>query len=131
MAEIRESAVPEGQRNTAKPALAAAGGVLGAVAASSCCIVPLVLFGFGVSGAWIGNLTALAPYQPIFVAVTLGFLAGGFWTMYRKPRAAATNGSRCAPPAARRFVEIVLWSAAVLVAAAMAFPYVAPWLLDV
>ena len=46
--------------------LAAAGGILGALAASSGCILPLALFAFGVSGAWIGNLTALAPYQPIF-----------------------------------------------------------------
>jgi mercuric ion transport protein len=50
--------------------LAAAGGILAAIAASSCCIVPLLLFGLGVSGAWIGNLTRLAPYQPIFVAMT-------------------------------------------------------------
>ena len=48
-----------------------AGGVLGALAASSCCIVPLVLFGLGVSGAWIGNLTALATYQPYIALITL------------------------------------------------------------
>ena len=29
-----------------------------------------------MTGAWIGNLTALAPYQPIFVAITLGVDAG-------------------------------------------------------
>jgi mercuric ion transport protein len=40
--------------------LMAAGGLLGALAASSCCILPLVLFGLGVSGAWIGNFTQLA-----------------------------------------------------------------------
>ena len=28
----------------------------------------------GIGGAWIGNLTALAPYQPIFAAVAIGFL---------------------------------------------------------
>lgn len=39
--------------------LVAAGGILGALAASSCCIIPLVLFSLGISGAWIGNLTAL------------------------------------------------------------------------
>ncbi len=44
--------------------LAVAGGFLGALAASSCCILPLVLFSLGVSGAWIGNFTQLAPYQP-------------------------------------------------------------------
>ena len=46
--------------------LMAAGGLLGALAASSCCILPLVLFSLGVSGAWIGNFTQLAPYQPYF-----------------------------------------------------------------
>jgi hypothetical protein len=51
--------------------LVAAGGVFGALAASSCCIVPLVLFGLGISGAWIGNLTQLAPYQPYFIAATV------------------------------------------------------------
>jgi mercuric ion transport protein len=57
--------------------LVAVGGVLAAIAASSCCIVPLLLFSLGVSGAWIGNLTRLAPYQPIFVVVTLGCLGCG------------------------------------------------------
>jgi len=46
--------------------LMAAGGLLGALAASSCCILPLTLFGLGMSGAWIGNFTQLAPYQPYF-----------------------------------------------------------------
>jgi len=32
--------------------LMAAGGLVGALAASSCCILPLVLFSLGVSGAW-------------------------------------------------------------------------------
>ncbi len=90
-----------------------------------------MLFSFGIGGAWLGNLTALAPYQPIFVVVTLGCLATGFWMVYRSPRAASANASQCAPPASRRIVKIALWSATVLIAAAMAFPYVAPVLLDV
>ncbi len=133
MAEVREAAAPARHQNATKPTLAAAGGLLGAIAASSCCIVPLVLFSLGIGGAWLGNLTALAPYQPIFVVVTLGCLATGFWMVYRKPRAAVAanaNGSNCAPPASRRIVKIALWSATVLIAAAMAFPYVAPVLMD-
>src|SRR6266853_1980046 len=56
--------------NRRRQSLMAAGGLLGAIAASSCCILPLALFGLGVSGAWIGNFTRLAPYQPCFVAAT-------------------------------------------------------------
>ncbi len=131
MTEVREAGAPERHQNPTKPALAAAGGLLGAIAASSCCIAPLALFSLGIGGAWLGNLTALAPYQPIFVVVTLGCLATGFWMVYRKPRAASANGSHCAPPVSRRIVKIALWSATVLIAAAVAFPYVAPILLDV
>ena len=49
-------------------------------------LVVLVLL--GVSGAWIGNLTALAPYKPYFVAGTLVFLGLGFWHVYFRPRPA-------------------------------------------
>jgi mercuric ion transport protein len=109
--------------------LAAAGGVLGAIAASSCCIVPLVLFSLGIGGAWIGNLTALAPYQPVFIAVTLGFLGYGFYRVYWAPRRACAGDAACARPLPGRVVKTALWSATTLVVAALAFPYVAPLLL--
>ncbi len=109
--------------------LIAAGGVLGALAASSCCIVPLVLFAVGIGGAWIGNLTALAPYQPIFVVVTLGFLGSGYYLVYRTPNAAYAEGAACTRAAPRRFVKLALWGATALIFAAIAFPYVAPALL--
>jgi len=112
-----------------KASLAAAGGVLGALAASSCCIVPLVLFTLGIGGAWIGNLTALEPYQPIFLGVTLGFLATGYYLVYRRPPAACAEGGDCARPLPSRIVRLALWGATALAAAAIAFPYVAPMLL--
>lgn len=109
----------------------AVGGLLGAVGASSCCILPLVLFSLGAGGAWIGNLTALSPYQPIFIAITLGFLGYGFYAVYWKPRRACVDGAACARPLPNRIVKSALWIASALVAAAIAFPYVAPWLLGI
>jgi mercuric ion transport protein len=76
----REQRVAEMQRGQW---LTAAGGLVAALAASSCCILPLVLFGLGVSGAWIGNLTRLAPYQPYFVVATIACLGYGYWLVYR------------------------------------------------
>jgi mercuric ion transport protein len=108
--------------------LFAAGGLLGALAASSCCVLPLVLFSVGVSGAWIGNLTALAPYQWIFATITVALLAAGFYRVYRKPGAACADDETCARPLSNRLVKIALWIAAALVAAALAFPFVAPTL---
>ena len=118
------------EQKETRPALVAAGSVLGSLAASSCCLLPLALFGLGATGAWIGTLSALTPYQPIFVVITVGFLVGGFWMVYRKPRANSTEGSYCARPVSPRIVKGALWSATVLVVAAAAFPYVAPLMLD-
>jgi mercuric ion transport protein len=84
-----------------------------------------------MGGAWIGNLTALAPYQPIFVALSLGLLGYGYWLVYRRPKAACGEATACARPMPNRMVKLVLWLATVLVAAAVAFPYVAPYLLGV
>ncbi|MFP6829071.1 MAG: mercuric transporter MerT family protein [Gammaproteobacteria bacterium] len=118
------------EQKETRPALVAAGSVLGSLAAFSCCLLPLALFGLGATGAWIGTLSALTSYQPIFVVITIGFLVGGFWMVYRKPRANSADGSYCARPVSPRIVKGALWSATVLVVAAAAFPYVAPLMLD-
>lgn len=110
--------------------LVAAGGILGALAASSCCIVPLLLFALGIGGAWISNLTALAPYKPYFVAATTGVLGYGYYLVHWKPRRACADGAACARPIPNRFVQFALWIATVLVIAAFAFDYVAPLLLS-
>ena len=125
-----EQTAPVPSARPGRPGLMAAGGVLGALTASACCIAPLVLFGLGVSGAWIANLTALAPYQPIFIVVTLGFLVAGFVMVYRTPKAVCSIDGTCARPISTRTTKIALWSATILIAAAIAFPYVTPLILD-
>jgi mercuric ion transport protein len=125
----RPAAVSGG--DVARQRLAVTGGLLGALAASSCCILPLVLFGLGISGAWLGNLTVLAPYQPIFVAVTLGFLGYGYYLVYAKPKKSCAADAACARPLPGRSVRLALWAATLLIMAALAFPYVAPALLGV
>jgi mercuric ion transport protein len=99
---------------------------------SSCCILPLALFSLGATGAWIGNLTALYPYKLYFLIPTAVFLAGGFYLVYRKPRANRCEpGAGCVMSLSDRVNRVVLWSATLLVATALAFPYVAPALLDI
>ncbi len=112
--------------STRKAGLASVGGILAALAAGSCCVVPFALFTLGVSGAWIGNLTALEPYQPLFAAITFGFLGYGFYLVYRKPKVACAEDSYCAKPSSGRTAKIGLWTATVLVAVALGFPKLAP-----
>lgn len=106
--------------------IAATGSLLAAILASSCCIGPLLLVTLGVSGAWIGNLTALEAYQPVFVLITVAFLAIGFWQVYFKPKQACSVGANCARPLSGHLVKAVLWTATVLVALAMTIDYWAP-----
>jgi mercuric ion transport protein len=79
------------------------GGGLAAILASACCLGPLVLVTLGFSGAWIGNLTALEPYRPLFIGVAL-----------------------VAIPEVRSTYKAVFWMVAVLVLIALAYPFVLP-----
>ncbi len=106
--------------------LLAFGGILAALGAAACCVVPFVLFTLGITGAWIGNLTALSPYQPVFAAAALGAIGAGFYLVYRHPKAACADSSYCASPLSARVAKSGLWIATVLVAVAIAFPRLAP-----
>ena len=108
----------------------AACGLLGALAASSCCILPLVLFSLGVSGAWIGNFTRLAPYQPVFIAATLVYLGTGAWLVHRASKRGCADGEACARPLPNRLVKAALVVATVLVAIALGIDLIAPVLLN-
>jgi mercuric ion transport protein len=109
--------------------LLAAGGLLGALAASSCCVLPLALFGLGVSGAWIGTFTHLAPYQPYFIAATIVCLSCGYWLVYRSSKLVCTEGEACARPLSNWLVRLGFVVATVLVVAAIGFDFLAPLLL--
>ncbi|MEW6414343.1 MAG: mercuric ion transporter MerT [Pseudomonadota bacterium] len=103
------------------------GGAIAAVAASLCCVGPLVLVMLGVGGAWVGNLAALEPFRPYFLGAALIALVFAWKKIYRAPAAAAcTPGSLCALPQTNRLYRVLFWIVAVLIAAAFVFPYLAP-----
>jgi len=108
------------------PSLLAVGGIVAALGAASCCVIPFALFTLGITGAWIGSLTALEPYQPLFAAVALGMIGVGFYLVHRRSRAICANDSYCASPLSTRIAKSGLWIALVLVATALAFPRLAP-----
>jgi mercuric ion transport protein len=100
-------------------------GILSALGASACCVGPLVLLTLGVSGAWIGSLTALEPYRPIFIGLTVLFLAGAFHRLYLA-RQVCTPGSACANPRTLKRQRVIFWIVAILVLGLIAIPWLAP-----
>jgi len=121
-----EVTTPARQGALPKQTWLAAGGVIGAVMASSCCIAPLVLLTLGVSGAWIGNLTALEPYKPVFLGVALVFIGLGFRQVYFKPKPACEDGSYCARPERAIVTKTALWVATLVVVLAASIDRWAP-----
>lgn len=101
-------------------------GGLAALFASACCLGPLVLILVGISGAWISHLTALEPYQPLFMGVSLAalfFAARSIW----RPTAACEPGQVCAIPRINRIYKLLFGVVVLLLTTAMAFPLVAHW----
>lgn len=93
--------------------LTVGGAIIAAIAASSCCIGPLLVAALGVGGA--GAFAVLGTYRPYILAATAALLAGGFYLTYRTPRPAAAESDACGcerpNPKAARAGRIGLWVA--------------------
>lgn len=96
---------------------------LAALGASLCCVAPLVLLALGIGGAWVTYLTALEPYRPIFVGLTLAFLALAFRRLHLRRRA-CTSDKTCADDRVVRRQRFIFWVVAAVLLALLA----APWL---
>lgn len=100
-------------------------GVLAAILASTCCLGPLVLIALGFSGAWIGNLTVLEPYRPVFIGGALIALFFAYRRIFRPPQA-CKPGEACAVPQVRTTYKLLFWVVAALTLIALGFPYILP-----
>ncbi|KRP87399.1 MULTISPECIES: mercuric ion transporter MerT [Pseudomonas] len=100
-------------------------GVLAAILASTCCLGPLVLIAVGFSGAWIGNLTVLEPYRPVFIGGALIALFFAYRRIFRPPQA-CKPGEACAVPQVRTTYKLLFWVVAALTLIALSFPYILP-----
>ena len=100
------------------------GGGLAALAASACCLGPLVLISVGVGGAWISTLTKLEPFRPLFIGIALLCMALAYQKIYRATAAVdCAPGSACALPQTNARNRALFWIVSVLVVIALAYPY--------
>lgn len=105
------------------------GVIVAAIAASVCCVGPLVLLALGIGGAWVGNLTAIEPFRPYLMGLTFIILGYAYYKIYRKPKAEeCAPGSYCANPKSDRINKITLWISTVFVILLLSFPYITPLL---
>jgi mercuric ion transport protein len=108
---------------TGKGSLIAGG--LAAMGASVCCVGPLVLLALGVGGTWVGSLTAMEPFRPFFIVLTLLFLGLAFRKLYMAPQVCAP-GTPCANADTLKRHRITFWIVAALLLGLLAVPWFAP-----
>lgn len=123
--EAEEPRPPQEAANHRRTWLAA-GGLIGAILASACCVVPLALVTLGVSGAWIGNLTVLEPYKPYVAVATMAIIGLGFWHVYFRPKPNCEDGTYCARPESSRLTTAALWVGTAVILLAVTIDWWAP-----
>ena len=85
---------------------------------------PLILVMMGFSGAWIGSLSALEPYRPLFLGFTLIALLLAGSRIFRRAKDCDVDGT-CSTPRTRRTQKFIFSVVALLAVVAFAFPYLA------
>jgi mercuric ion transport protein len=128
-----------GQPGTAQPLPAPSTGLLagtgtvigiGALIASSCCVLPIALAGLGATGAVFGGLAFLAGIRPPLLAGSAVLLALGWALYFRRRRRPSCDGDTCARPGASSRTTWLLGFGSLVVGLALAWgPYVEPVLL--
>lgn len=114
-------------KTTAESNLPIIGGVLAAIGAGLCCVGPFVLLTLGISGAWIGNLTLLEPYRPIFVAIVVLLFGWAGWQVHR-PAETCEPGTACAVPQTHKRRQLVFWGAAMIALILVTSSYWVPFI---
>jgi mercuric ion transport protein len=116
-------------KNTVGKGLATLGfaGGLGLVLASSCCVIPLFLFGLGAGGFTFSALDFLANYRTLLLILSGAILVGG-WVAYFRQRPACESG--CSPRSSR-FTASVLTISCLLLVTASSWNLFEPYLLKI
>jgi mercuric ion transport protein len=126
---VRKASAQERAKATAesrpKGGLALVAGGAAAVLASTCCLGPLVLVALGFSGAWIGNLTRLEPYRPLFLCAAGVAMVVAYLRIFRRGKACEA-GEVCARGETKSAYKVIFWVVTAMVGMAAAFPYFAP-----
>ncbi|MBI3449689.1 MAG: mercury transporter MerT [Acidobacteria bacterium] len=113
--------------NASKEGLTLGGALAAAVAASACCIGPVLFVALGLGGASFA--VAIAPYRGWLVSLTLLLLGTAFYQIYRKPDAEdCDEDGACRTASRTRGLKVLLWITSAIVVGVLAFPYYAPYL---
>lgn len=102
--------------------------LLSSIAASSCCVLPLILVLVGLTGAWMAHLALLKPFVVPFTVLALVALAGAGYLLFRPGSDAANtcdSVNRDCDSSCRRSRKVFI-VCALLIGLLLLFPLIAP-----
>jgi mercuric ion transport protein len=92
---------------------------LGAVVASSCCVIPLGFAALGASASVLGGLEAVAAWRVTLLSVSALAIVGGWGAWWLKRPVACASGESCASlERSRPTLALLLCGSAIVLAAA-------------
>ena len=103
-----------------KDKLALGGSALSAIAASLCCIGPLVAIIIGASGFAAAAL--FAQWRPLFLTIAALLLAAAWFSTYRHSKTDHCSAEGCPQNPVAKWSKVILWLATAFVIAIAAFP---------
>ncbi|KAF2989292.1 mercuric transporter MerT family protein (plasmid) [Methylocystis sp. MJC1] len=102
---------------------------LGAVVASSCCVIPLGLAALGAGAGILGGLEMIVEWRVPLLSISALAIVGGWGAWWLKRPIACVSGASCASPQHSRATLALLLCASITVLAAASWGYIDPALL--
>lgn len=102
---------------------------LGALIASSCCVIPLGLAALGAGAGILGGVETVAAWRVPLLSVSALGVVGGWGAWFRRPVACA-EVSACVSPGRSRATLALLLCASAIVLVAASWSYIDPVLLN-
>jgi mercuric ion transport protein len=102
---------------------------LGAVVASSCCVIPLGLAALGAGTSVLGGIQEVAPWRMPLLSISVLAIVGGWAAWWLKRPVACAPGASCASPERSRASLALLLCASAILLAAISWSYIDPMLL--
>lgn len=115
-------AKPQRPATGAGAVLLTASGIATAFAVASCCALPILLGGLGISTAWLFGIAVLAaPHRALLLGVSAFALGAGAAALWRQRAVACAPGAWCARPGVRLMTSVGLILGMVLLAVGYAY----------
>jgi len=97
-------------------------GLIAAIVAAFCCLVPIIILSLGLSSAWVSTLAPLNAYRPLAIIITLVCIGFAYWKLYHS-KSSCQEKTDCATTKARQRSKVLFWCVSIIAVLLL----ISPW----